>query len=48
MVASKERADAKWENDGEKEKYPSLYLLSKMTEQMYEAMGVPKEVLCNY
>lgn len=41
--------DEKWEKKGEKDLYPSLYLLTKVSEGIYESLGVPKQVMCkNY
>ena len=40
-----EERENKWKN-GDKEKYPSTYLLQKLTEKVYEELSLPKEALC--
>lgn len=50
MLAKQKEAaannDAEWEQSGDKEKYPHLYLIDKLNEVMWEKMGYPKELLC--
>lgn len=37
--------EAEWVESGDKEKYPHLYLIDKLSDIMLEQMGIPKEVL---
>ncbi len=39
-------SDLEWEESGDKEKYPHLYMLEKLNEQMLNALNLPKELLC--
>lgn len=38
--------DLDWEESGDKEKYPHIYTLEKLNEQMWKALNLPKELLC--
>ena len=38
-------SEAEWEQSGDKEKYPHLYLVDKLNEIMWEKLGLPKELL---
>jgi hypothetical protein len=35
-----------WETSGDKEKFPHLYIMDKLNDYMWEAMNIPKELLC--
>ena len=39
-------SELEWEQSGDKEKYPHLYLMEKLNEIMWESMGVPKQLQC--
>ncbi len=39
-------SENEWEESGDKEKYPNLYLLDKLNEKVAEALNLPKEILC--
>lgn len=39
-------SDVEWDQSGDKEKYPHLYTLEKINEQMWQALNLPKELLC--
>ena len=37
-----------WQETGDKEKYPHIYTLEKLNEQMWKAINLPKELLCKF
>ena len=37
-----------WETSGDKEKFPHLYIMDKLNDYMWEAMNIPKELLCKW
>jgi uncharacterized protein (DUF952 family) len=37
-----------WQETGDKEKYPHIYTLEKINEQMWKAINLPKELLCKF
>lgn len=39
-------SEAEWQESGDKEKYPHLYMVEKLNEIMWQQMGMPKELLC--
>ena len=45
-VKQAENNEIEWEQTGDKEKYPHLYTLDRLNEQMWKALGLPKELLC--
>ena len=45
-IKQAENNDQEWEESGDKEKYPHLYAMQKLNEQMWESLNLPKELLC--
>ena len=47
-VKQAQNNEIEWQESGDKEKYPYFYTLDKLNEQMWTALGLPKELLCKY
>ena len=45
-VKQAQNNEIEWQESGDKEKYPYFYTLDKLNEQMWTALGLPKELLC--
>ena len=47
-VKQAQNNEIEWQESGDKEKYPYFYTLDKLNEQMWTALGLPKELLCKH